>query len=72
MIPTDWSSVDSTSVDAIKYDATAGNLHVRFKKGSEYIYEGVEPETVEELYHASSPGGFLWDNVIGTYPHRRA
>ena len=72
MIPTTWASVDSSNVDALKYDAQGGNLHVRFKNGAEYIYEGVDPESVEALYHASSVGRELNENIIGSYPHRRA
>jgi frataxin-like iron-binding protein CyaY len=71
MIPTTWSSVDSSNVDSIKYDTNGNNLHVRFKNGSEYIYEDVEPELAEGLYHASSAGNYLRENIIGTYTHRR-
>jgi hypothetical protein len=71
MIPTTWASVDSSNVDALKYDPQGGNLHVRFKNGSEYIYGGVDPELVEALYHASSVGSFLRENIMGTYTHRR-
>jgi len=70
MIPTTWASVDSSNIDAIKYDSNGSNLHVRFKSGAEYIYGGVEPEIAEGLYHASSAGRYLRDNIIGTYTHR--
>ena len=71
MIPTTWASVDSSNVDALKYDPQGGDLHVRFKNGSEYIYEGVDPDLVEALFHSSSVGRFLNENIKGTFTHRR-
>jgi hypothetical protein len=71
VIPEQWSTVNSSNLDAIKYDAAASELHVRFKNGGTYVYEDVEPEEAESLYHASSPGSYLRENIIGTYNHRR-
>ena len=71
MIPTTWASVDSSNVEAIKFDPQGGNLYVRFKSGVEYVYEGVDRDLVEALYHSSSVGRFLRENIIGTYTHRR-
>lgn len=72
MIPTDWSPVASSNVEAVKYDPGESALHIKFKSGKVYVYDGVPPEDAEGLYHASSPSGFLRDNIIGTYEHRRA
>ena len=71
MIPTNWASVDSSNVAAIKFDAAAGELHVRFHNGKTYAYEGVPPEEAESLFHASSPGQYLRNNIIGSYRDRR-
>jgi len=71
MIPTDWATLDSSNVSAIKYDADNSVLHVRFKNGNSYAYDNVPPETVEGFYHASSPGSYLRENIIGTHAHRR-
>lgn len=71
MIPTAWASVDSSNIDALKFDPQGGNLHVRFKTGAEYIYEDVPVELVEGLYHASSVGRFLRENIMDNYTHRR-
>jgi hypothetical protein len=72
MIPEEWSSVQSTNIDQVKYDLSAHELHVQFKNGGYYIYTGVPVEDAEEIYHASSPGSYLRSNIIGVYPHRRA
>ena len=71
MIPTTWASVESSNIDALKFDNQGGNLHVRFKSGAEYIYEEVPVELVEALYHAGSVGTFLRENIMGNYTHRR-
>lgn len=71
MIPANWASVDSSNVKAVKYDAAAGELHVQFHNGKTYAYEGVPPEEAENLFHASSPGSYLRNNIIGSYNDRR-
>jgi hypothetical protein len=71
MIPIDWTSVESSNVDAVKYDAVASELHVRFKHGGTYVYEDVEPEDAEGLMHASSPGQYLHANIIGSHNYRK-
>ena len=71
MIPEEWSSVDSTNLDAIRYDTQQEDLYVRFKNGKTYKYEQVPSEEAEALYHASSPGQYLRDNIIGTYNAQR-
>lgn len=71
MIPTDWTSVASTNVAAIKYDAAERKLFVRFHSGSEYEYSDVPPEEAESLFHASSPGSYFRSSIMGQYDERR-
>jgi hypothetical protein len=72
MIPTDWSLLDSSNVEAMKYDPDKGELHVKFKTGGTYIYEAVPPDVAEDMYHAPSAGRFVQENLKGQYQHRRA
>ena len=67
MIPEEWASVESTNIDAVRYDFSQEQLFVRFKNGKTYVYDNVPQDEAEGLYHASSPGSYLRDNIIGTY-----
>lgn len=71
MIPEEWSSVESTNIDAVRYDTSQEQLFVRFKNGKTYSYDNVPPDEAEALYHASSPGAYLRENIIGTYNAQR-
>lgn len=71
MIPLQWSTVISSNLDAIKYDPGTAELGVRYRNGREYVFEGVPPEEAEALYHASSPGGYFRNNIMGAYSERR-
>ena len=56
----------------MKYDPDKGELHVKFKSGGTYIYEAVPPDVAEDMYHVSSAGRFVQENLKGQYQHRRA
>lgn len=71
MVPTEWADLDSSNVAAMKYDADKGELHVKFKNGGTYVYEGVPPDVAEDMYHSSSAGRFVQENLKGQYQHRR-
>lgn len=51
--------VDSTSLDQIGFDETAGEAHVVFKDGRHYIYSNVTQETWARFLDAPSKGVFL-------------
>jgi hypothetical protein len=64
--------VDSSSIDAVGYDAAAQELHVRFlESGETYVYEGVPELVWRQLLHAESKGTFVNDRVRDTYTTRR-
>lgn len=54
----------STNVESIGYDGGKMKLLVRFKTGSNYVYSGVDRETVEGIIHAQSVGKYLKAQVI--------
>jgi len=54
--------VNSSWVDAIKYDDETGELSVRFNSGVVCIYD-VDPDTAEGMLRASSKGKFVWRNL---------
>jgi len=51
-----WISVESSNVDAIRYDAHNHQLQIRFKSGHAYEYDYVLPGTVGQLIGADSIG----------------
>jgi hypothetical protein len=63
--------VDSSSIDAIGYDAERQELHVRFvETGETYVYVGVPELVWRQLRHAESKGTFLNDRIRDTYAFR--
>lgn len=60
--------VDSSSVEAIGYDADAQELHVRFlKSGETYVYYSVEEWVFAELMQAASKGNYVNTRVKPHY-----
>ena len=64
---TEWIYVDSSNIEAIRYDADNQELHVQFLSGGSYCYHGVPEEIFNELLEASSKGSFLNRVIKGTY-----
>ena len=58
-----YEPVDSSNLEAVGYDVAMGNLWVRFKGGSKYVYRHVEPETFQAFLSAPSKGKFLFDTI---------
>jgi len=67
----DMMHVDSSNLEQIGYDLDQMELHVIFKDGSHYIYEGVPESLFEELTMAPSKGSFLNREVKGAYQHTK-
>lgn len=63
--------VKSSNVEAVGHDAKRGELHVRFKGGSHYVYQGVPPTVHAELMGAESAGKFIAANVRAKFSHRK-
>jgi hypothetical protein len=64
--------VDSTNIEAIGYDSSTQELHVRFlKSGLTYVYYGVEDWVFQEFLTADSKGIFLNERVKPTYDYAK-
>ena len=66
------TSVDSTSVDAIGYDADTQELHVRFLSSPKtYVYSPVEERVFRDLMRADSKGAYVNTRIKPHYRYRR-
>ena len=65
------TTVESSMIHAIGYDAETQTLEVVFNSGGIYRYEDVLPEEYEGLMDAESKGRYVRVNIIGVYPHYR-
>lgn len=64
--------VNSSTIDAIAYDADEQILLIQFKNGTEYEYLNVPPMEFDGFRYAPSLGSYLSRNIKGTYPYRKA
>ena len=67
----EFVSVTSSNIDAIKHDSTTNTLHVRFKGGGVYAYEGVDSDKYAALMNADSVGSYLHAHVKGKHAHSK-
>jgi len=65
----EFTSVQSSNILGVSYDAGQSELHVEFINGSRYKYRGVPEDVYEGLKTDPSPGGYLHDKVKGSYPY---
>lgn len=59
--------VKSSNIESVGYYAKSGDLHVRFKNGSYYIYHAVHPAIFAGLLSATSKGKHLHLHVKGKH-----
>lgn len=67
----DMKPVDSSNVAAVGYEPGEkgeGVLHVQFKNGGRYRYQGVSPAHHEDLIGAKSIGSHFYNHVAGKFP----
>ena len=55
--------VVSSNVDEIHYDPEDSTLQIKFLNGGIYQYDDVSIREAESFAKASSPGGWVWDNL---------
>ncbi len=67
----EWIEVDSTNIEAIGSEVGNPDLYVRFNSGSEYVYNDVPAETIQEFIDADSKGKFLNDRIKGIFDYRK-
>ena len=63
--------VDSTNVEAIGYDETRQELHVRFLESGSYVYFDVPEAVFTEFLQAPSKGLYLNTHIKGMYQFDR-
>jgi hypothetical protein len=51
--------VRSSNVEAVGHHVESGGMHVRFKGGDTYVYDGVSAEMFERALAAPSVGSFV-------------
>jgi hypothetical protein len=56
-------SIKSSNLSAIGYDGSKAELHVRFKSGATYVYEGVPASVYASLIAAKSTGAHFKSEV---------
>jgi hypothetical protein len=65
----DLLEVDSSMLASAGYDPERRTLVVLFNSGRAYEYYDVPAEVYQELLAADSKGGYMNENVIGTYAY---
>ncbi|AKJ64776.1 KTSC domain-containing protein [Kiritimatiella glycovorans] len=69
---TNWTeSPESSNITRFGYDEASQVLFVEFKNGSVYQYFDVPSTLFEQMKAAPSKGGFLAQNIKGTYRYAR-
>jgi len=54
----------SSNVSVFGVNAEKGELFVRFRNGSQYLYNPVDPETLHQALHAESIGKFISREIV--------
>jgi KTSC domain len=65
------SSVDSSAVESVGYDARSRTLEIKYAGGGVYRYFGVPPRAHELLLRAESIGAFVNRRIKPYYRCRR-
>lgn len=67
-----WTSVSSSNLAAVAYDADTSTLFIRFNHGGAYAYDGVPQSEYTELLSAPSHGKYFDAHIKkGGYPYRK-
>jgi hypothetical protein len=65
------TSVSSSNVRSVGYDAEAQVLEVEFVSGGVYQYSGVPASVYSSLMSAASKGSYLASHIKNRYPTRK-
>jgi KTSC domain len=63
------TTVESSMIHAVGYDAKTRTLEVVFNTGRTYCYEGVPPKIYKGLLAAGSKGQYMLSEIIDVYPY---
>lgn len=63
----DMLAVDSSNIASVGYDEDSSTLQIEFKNGGVYQYFDVGEDLFKGLRDADSPGGFLAEQIKGSF-----
>lgn len=63
--------VGSSNLKSLRYNGKKKVLTIYFRSGGVYAFDGVEPETVDELKFAASKGQYFYKFIRDVYPYTR-
>jgi lysyl-tRNA synthetase class 2 len=63
----DWKPLDSSNLQAYRYDPETRLLQIRFMSGKSYNYNDVPQDVADGLGTASSPGQYFNSSIKNTY-----
>ena len=63
--------VESSNVHSVGYDRETRTLHVRFRSGGHYTYEGVHPNTFHGMLRSKSKGKYFHKRVRGRFDFQK-
>jgi len=65
------TTVNSSNIKSIGYDAASATLEVEFSSGDIYQYFNVPDHLYQQFLNASSHGEFLNDNIRYNYRYQK-
>lgn len=66
--PGEWLPFQSSRVSQARYDSGLGQVHVVFRDGTPWVYDGVPRNVWNNFRRSSSPGKFI-NRVLNNYPY---
>ncbi len=67
----DRTPVQSSNIASIGHDPATDTLHVEFRSGATWAYDGVDADRHAELLNADSVGSHFAKHIRGKFPGRR-
>ena len=71
LLKPEMGAVDSSAIDAEKYDAEKKILYIKWKSGPIYAYYGVGPKVYREFEQSESRGAFLNGEIKGKFEEEK-
>lgn len=65
------TSVSSSNLRSVGYDANSNTLEIAFHNGGTYQYSGVPSHVYQGLMTAGSKGSYFHDHIKDRYPTRK-
>ena len=71
LLKPELGAVDSSAIDAEKYDVEKKILYIKWKSGPVYAYYGVGPKVYREFEQSESRGAFLNSEIKGKFEEEK-